>query len=245
MNPVTQRAIDAASRYEQFTDGLVRQFEIALQNDPTDARVRDQANGVARAQAVDYLDNEADVIGIDTQSFATSAYEQAAEDAGHATVSLPEELADHWEQTGQHLRETLAAQASRDIAALSQEIQVAAIRASTAARAGQSPQAALAAMLVDHAQGPRFRFTDRMGRRFAATKHVRDQYRQHLVLSQNEAVLYAAAEAGLDTVTIRHPEPRHRWNGHVVTTGEGEGDSYYDIRDEVFHPSTDAYLSVE
>lgn len=240
MNPITQRALDAAQRYTRFTDALTRQFEIAVRDGADDARVRTAAENSARAVGRDYLESEIDVIDIDTRAFGAEGYEAVSD------APPPEPITDHWEATGEHLRKLLAAQVARDIATLGTEIQTAAIRVSLARRAGRSPAAEIARMTVDRTQGPNFRFVDRLGRRYAAHKHIRDQYRLHLVTTRNEGFLYAAAEAGIEEAVVMHPNPQHQFAGEILSLGEEASDhaSYYERSDEIFHPSSDAYLGI-
>jgi hypothetical protein len=246
MSPITQRALDATARYQAFLDRLRRQFEIAVADDPTHGSVRLEAAAIAKEQAQDWLADEAEVIRIDTYGLGLDAYSAAARATGQASPEAPTELHAHFGNTGNYLLEILAAQAARDISTMVREVNATGMRVDMAQRAGKRKDAALAAAVMDRGQGPEFRFVDRLGRRYSSSKHVRDQYRHHLLTTTNEAFLYAMSEAGVDEVQINHPERNHKWHGEIVGTHDDKatGTSYYDIRDEVFHPSSDAFLSI-
>ena len=246
MNPITQRALDATARYQAFLDLLRRQFELAVADDPTHGSTRLTAADNAKDQAREWLADEAEVIRIDTYGLGLQAYDDAARATGQIAPEAPTELHTHFGNTRDYLVEILAAQAARDISTMVREVNSTGIRLDMAARAGKPKEIALAAALLMRRQGPEFRFIDRMGRSYSSTKHVRDQYRHHLLTTSNEAFLYAMSEAGVTEVQINHPNPEHKWDGEIIAVHdvEGAGDSYYDVRDEVFHPSSDAFLSM-
>jgi hypothetical protein len=243
MNPITQRAFDATARYQRFLDQLRAQYEIALRNDPTHGSTRLEAGDAATEFAKDWLASEADVIRIDTYGMGDHSYQEGLQSAKVPLGEAPTELQDHFGNTGDYLVEILAAQASRDISAMKRAIAAIGIRADMAQRSGARQVDAIANLMLD-APTLDFRFVDRAGRSYSSSKHVRDQYRLHLLMTINDGFLFAMSEAGIDRVEISNPNPQNKWDGTIVSTEAGQGKlpSYYDIRDEVFHPSSDSRL---
>jgi hypothetical protein len=105
-------------------------------------------------------------------------------------------------------------------------------------------QAAAAVMLEDNG-GPMFRFMDRAGRNYKSSKGVRDTIRLHLINAYNELYMAAVFEHGHDIVQITHPDPNYKWFGKQVAIVSGRDlPTFYEVRDEIFHPSSEARLTL-
>lgn len=245
MTSITERAFDAAARYQRFLDQLRSQYLIALADDPTHGATRLNAGEAATEAAKEWLAAEEDSIRLDTYGFGDLAYQEGLLEAEMPGEEPPTELQAHFGNTSKYLLEVMAAQLSRDIATMKRAIANVGIRVDMAQRAGARHDDIVARVINDRTPVD-FRFVDRAGRSYSSSKYMRDQYRLHLLMTVNDGFLFAMAEAGVDQVEIRNPNPQNKWDGVVIAVHEGEGNmqSYYDVRDEVFHPSSDSRLEM-
>lgn len=237
----------AQSRYASYLDFLRAQSEQANRRDPTSEEVRLDIERVCRDRAREYLGLEQAYLNDDTLTVAQRAHETAMRDLGlPESTPIADRFADFIYRAARFTTQLLAAQAERDVVAVARHISTIAQRVDMKVRSGRfTKAAAIAAVLIDDRTSPAFRYVDRLGRNYKATKHVRDLYRQHLLNVHNEVYLDIMAEYGVDTLEVTHPEPSYRWAGTLVSLdGEGNDPLYYDVRDEIFHPGSDAVLTI-
>jgi hypothetical protein len=130
---------------------------------------------------------------------------------------------------------------------MAQHIQSTALRIDLYVRSGRhSVSSAAAAVMIEDRNAPAFKFMDRMGRRFKATKHIRDIYRQHLINIYNEVYMDVVATHGWEIVRVTHPDANYKWQGQALAIVSNDDDFplYYDHREEIFHPSTNASITI-
>lgn len=246
----TQRAARAVERYGYFLNVLRSQADTVFRRGPTDETLRQEALSVAQGAARAYLNSEHAQINDDTAEVARSAYAQAMSDMG-----LTDESFDGFVRFGDfiftasyYVSRLLAAQGERDVMSMAQHIQTTALRIDLYVRTGRhTPSTAAAQVMLEDNQMPAFRFVDRMGRRFKSTKHIRDIYRLHLLNMFNEVYMDTVAEHGHELVYVQHPDPNYKWHGQplAIVSGDGSRTLYYDAKDEIFHPSSEATLTIE
>lgn len=244
---MTQMAERAVTRYQGFTALLAGQAEMVFRRGATDESLRDNAfhRGLDAARA--FSSAEHAQMSDDTQTIAIAAHAQALSDLGVKQRTIPERFASFIFSASLYSARLLAAQAERDVMSMAQQMQTTALRVDLYARSGRhTPSSAAAAVMIEDSQAPAFRFIDRAGRAYKSTKHIRDLYRQHLLNIYNEVYMDVVAEHGWETVQISHPEPNFKWSGVEVMIVSGDDDRplYYDIKDEVFHPSSQATITI-
>jgi hypothetical protein len=128
---------------------------------------------------------------------------------------------------------------------MAQHIRNNAIRIDMNTRSGMSSAQAAASIMLEDSHNPSFRFQDRVGRNFKSSKHIRDTVRQVLRNVWNEVYMDAVFDHGHQTVTITHQDPNFKWFGAEISLVSGNDlPTFYDIRDEVFHPSSEARLTI-
>lgn len=249
----TERATKAVDRYANFLNVLRSQADLVFRRGPTDETLRRDALSTAQGAARAYIDAEHAQINEDSADVARAAYNQVRDD-----MRLPEDgfaaldrLGDFIFSAAYYTSRLLAAQAERDVMSMAQHIQSTAMRVDLYARSGRHTlSSAAAAVMLEDREAPAFRYIDRLGRRYKATKHIRDAYRLHLLNLYNEVYMDVAAEHGHDILRVDHPEPTYKWAGQplLIVTGAPNTDGfplYYDVRDEIFHPSSAATLTLQ
>jgi hypothetical protein len=247
----TDRAARAVDRYGNFLNILRSQADTVFRRGPTDENLRQEALSVAQEAARSFLSIEQAQINDDTADVARSAYSAAMSDLALSNNDFAglDRFADFIFSASYYVSRILAAQAERDIIAMAQHIQGTALRIDLYVRSGRHSQSSAAAqVMIEDNQMPAFRFVDRMGRKYKASKHIRDLYRLHLLNVYNEVYMDIVAEYGHDTVRVAHPEPSYKWQGQellIVSRLDRDLPLYYDVKDEIFHPSSEATLTIK
>ena len=246
----TDRAGRAVERYGHFLNILRSQADTVFRRGPTDETLRQEALSVAQGAARAYLNNEHAQINEDTAEVAREAYKRALSDVGVSDDTLEgmNHFGDFIFTAAYYVSRLLAAQSERDVMSMAQHIQTTALRIDLYVRTGRHTQSTAAAqVMLEDNQMPAFQFIDRMGRRFKSSKHVRDIYRLHLLNTYNEVYMDTVASHGHEIVYVQHPEPNYKWQGQALAIVSGYDDLplYYDVKDEIFHPSSQSTLTIE
>ena len=233
-------------RYSSYLDFLRSLVEQAGRRDITSENVRNDIARTARDRAREFLALEQAYLNEDTAEVARRAHASAQSDLELPQGSIDDRFADFIYRSALYTTQLLAAQAERDVIAVERHLSTLAQRVDIKIRTGQhNMTSALTSVLIEDRSSPPFRYVDRLGRNYKSTKHIRDVYRQHLLNIYNEVYLDIAAEHGVETLEIGHPEPSYKWAGTLVSIdGEGDDPLYYDVRDEIFHPGSDAFLTM-
>lgn len=245
----TQMAAQAVDRYAGLLFMLRSQSDNVFRRGATDETLRNEALRVAQGAARSFLGTEQANINEDTADVARRAYSDALEDLGLPSATIEERFAEFISSSAYYVTRMIAAQAERDVMTMAQHIQSTALRVDLYIRSGRhSPSSAAAQVMIEDNQAPAFRFVDRSGRKFKTSKHIRDMYRQHLLNTYNEVYMDVVGSRGRDEVVIDHPNPEYKWYGEKISIVSGGLNAdlplYYDIRDEVFHPSSDAVVTI-
>jgi hypothetical protein len=246
---LTERAEAAVQRYGYFLNVLRSQADTVMRRGPTDGQAREEAVSVAQDAARSFLGQEQGQLNDDTAEVARRAYSAALTDLGlsHDDFEGLNRFAEFIFAGASYTGRVLAGQVERDVMTMGQHILNMAQRVDLYARSGRhSLSSAAAAVMFEEGQVPSFRFTDRLGRRFKATKHVRDLYRQHLLNAYNEVYMDVVAAHGWEIVRVTHPDPDYKWHGAslAIVSHDDDFPLYYDVREEIFHPSSSATLTI-
>jgi hypothetical protein len=241
---LTQRAIAAVLRYNGLLGVFRALYVSAVRSDPGNAKTRADTWGTALDAARAFLSAESVHLATDTAEISGRAVSDVYE---QMKVKRPardnDVLLDHLDATTAIVERVLAAQVERDIATLMTEVSHASLRVELRMQGRESNRAAavLAAALDEIPVD--FRFTDRIGRRYQSNKHVRDQYRLHLLISYGESFVQTASIAGYSLVEIVTSDQSAKANGELLSVhGDGRHPTFYDIQSEVFHPTSQASL---
>lgn len=244
-----EKASAAVDRYAGLLNNLRAQSDNVFRRGPTDEGLRNEALSVAQGAARAFLSLEQAHINEDTADIARSAHSAALDDLGLPQASIDDRFADFIFTSAHFIARIIASQAERDVMTMAQHIQAVALRVDLYVRSGRhTPTTAATQVMIEDRQSPAFRFVDRLGRNFKVSKHIRDLYRQHLLHTYNEVYMDVVASHGRESVRVDHPNPDYKWFDEelaIVTGGEASDlPLYYDLRDEIFHPSSDATVTI-
>lgn len=240
--------VDAAgSRYQNFLDVLRGQVDAVMRHNPIDVVAREQAIANGYEAAAHYASMEHATLNETMMDCAYDSYDASCADCG---LDEPAGLEEHhgfiFEVAAYAVR-TIEMQAQRDVVTMAQQIRDNGLRVDFNMRAGMNLGEAASSVLVENATNPVFKFADRLGRNYKSSKLIRDTVRQNLLHAWNEVYMHTAFEAGHDTVQITHPDPNFKWFGQDVSIVSNDAGipTYHEIRDEVFHPSSNARVTLE
>lgn len=237
-NELTLAASRAGDRYNALLLTLRSVWERAARSRGNQAReARSMVSG-AYSAAQSYLETETDMIASASERVVDQALADFAAHTGSRKEERPSIIKDHAEITSDFLRNQLAAQIERDIITLRSSLQRTRLSAMIREQAGMPPA-------PQGSMGERFYFHDSLGRKIAASRHIRQVWRHHLLLLYVETYLFTAAAHGFETVILEHSNPRAEVNGRTVTIMDGFDTSYSSIKDQVFHPNAEVLPRVQ
>jgi len=243
---MTEEAELAALRYATLVEGWRALYARAL--DAADfgtprqlRRVEEEAYAIART----FLEQEARAITEATTNIAYRAYRTTLEELSVETSDeIPEAVSEHLNAAESYLRHELSVQIERDIAFLKHSLRRTILQVNLAARSKGVPhRAALMEYRIGNAAELHFFFHDRGNQKWPSRKFVRAVWRHHLLAVYNEVVLMTLADHGLEKAQVSHLNPTSQYHGQVIAMSAGSSlPIYAEIRNEVFHPNSDAIL---
>jgi hypothetical protein len=205
--------------------------------------LKDQAYAVARS----FLKTEEALLDEAFASIALRARRDALLDAS-AALGADSDAA----RTGELLSAfshyalvEITVQIERDVAHMMQRLRSAALVSEAAARAQAiSRNAAQMQYRLRHGDELRFYFKDRSNRKWPSQKFVRTVVRGTLLETYNQVVMASLSEQRIDRARIVHPDASSRWQGAEITLAPNvDLPTYEEVRDEVFHPNSEAVLA--
>ena len=240
------RAQAAVERYNYLLVIFRSQVDSVLRQNALSAEVRDEAIANARDAASRYLTMEQGILDEDSKEVLKRGWEDGLAGSGVKPYPLEDRHAEFLFEGAAAVSWSLGAQVSKDIATLRQHILSIAQRVDFYTRApGYNEFRAIATVAEEEKTSPAFRYVDRLGRRYKSSKHIRDTYRQHLLNTYNEGVIDAVVTSGGNIVKVYHPDGNYKWAGEeLCITPQRDIPLYYDVREEIFHPSSSAVLSL-
>lgn len=248
-NQLTEMAGHAAGRYEDFLDRLRAVYSRAIShpNFGSAAHRSDviQASGI---EASKFLGAEISALENDANQIFTEAHQTTIAQLQSTT---PDDFVDaaveHLQHSLNYLYESINDQVRRDLAKLKSAVNTAMFEVNVSARSQRiSHLSAHREYRVIKSGDVTFGFRDRANRVWQSEKFVRTLYRQTLLSIYNETVLLTLADHGVDAAYVHHADGKAEVNGiKVALTFSQNLPIYSDIRDEIFHPNANAYLSME
>lgn len=236
----------AAERYGHLIAAFRSLYQSSLNaNDFGSARQMENLLKQAYTIAHAYMNTERTVLH--------GAFEQIASDARRTTleqmnVTLAEDsendAGDTLESIYEHLLREIAIQIERDIVFLGESLRRAWLQVRLAARSkGISTRAALGEFRIGASSDLQFFFHDRGNAKWPSRKFVRAVTRHHLLNAYNEVVLTLLADHGFEIAEVEHVNPNADSNGMQIAMSPGsELPTYAEIRNEIFHPNSDAIV---
>lgn len=162
-----------------------------------------------------------------------------------ATHELTDEAGELLSDTIEYLVGQLRLQIMRDLASLEVELRRAILELRVSSRSrGVSFRRALVERQISANGSIEFGQHDRASRKWASTKVVRLIWRHTLLSLYNETVLVLLADHGITQAQIVHVNPSSQFHGlRLALHPASDLPTYGELRDEVFHPNSDAILS--
>lgn len=241
------KADAAGQRYKALTDAWQVLYGRALSSPDFGSAGQSQAI-VAEAYSIaqSYLDTEMDRIHSDLYEIAVEAQGLASREIAHTDEELLAVAAQtHLSETRIYIRDEIVAQINRDIANLRQTLQRAVLDVAMIARTRRlKERAAVIAWRLAHDETLEFNFTDRRARRTPSSKFIRNLWRQTLLSVFNETTLLTIADYGGKTAAVLKVVEGAVQKVETISLN-GDGLAYSDIRLELFHPNSNAYLGVD
>ncbi len=205
--------------------------------------IREEAIRIAEV----FLESEHREIIANMQSIACLASADAFRSLGADVVRNESsgavvELLDAQEK---YLLSEIAVQLERDIAGLLKHWHMAALQIHRLERLYRlSREAAIARFRISEQQKLKFWFKDRHGRRYPSQKYVRTVMRGALLDLAVNAFLGVMADAGVSQLAVIHQDTKHSYFGLTVSVVDDGVDPFIeDVRDDVFHPNSEAWLT--
>lgn len=240
-----EEATKAGERYVAFLLSLRGILSVSLTTPVNDVRAFDAIRRGAHEAAERFIQTEVSLVDYaldQAQERAVAAIVAEVIDgprpATYATEDYSSELLT-W------FRQELRAQVERDINSLVQQRRQIALAAVTTARTtGADPNHVMQSMVSQGRGGVSFMFTDRAGKRYPSQKFYRQLVRHTLLTFAVESAATEAASFLFHTVYISHPDKNHAYDGEAISLVEAPNMlSLADVRDDVFHPNSTAFLT--
>jgi hypothetical protein len=242
-----EEATKAGDRYVNFLLSLRSVLNASLKMRPDDARAFGSIRDGAYAIAEVFLQTESDLIENALKTVRELAVARAREEVLSDTPATDFVLEDYSDELVLWFRSELRAQIERDVNVLvskRRELSLAATMGSWGR--GRDMMGAYEALLSAGRETVVFYFTDRAGRRYPSQKYYRQLVRHSLLTLAVESYALEVSSLGVETVYVDHPDKNNSYTGKAVTlVGKSNVLSLADIRDEVFHPNSVAFLSTQ
>lgn len=236
----------AAARYGDFVESLRAIFQRAIMSSKLGTpRHFAQVDGEGYEVARLFISNEEALISQEIDRLAGLATDNLyAQMGAPSPADVTDEQFTYLQDVKDGLLREIVIQVERDILFLHNSLRRAYIQASLTARGNNVPlQLAIMQAQTTNASELHFFFHDRMNRKWPSRKFVRAVWRQALLAAYNEITMMILVDHGMTTARINHIDPGASSNGVILSlVPHGELQSYVDVRDQVFHPNSDAIL---
>ena len=233
-------------RYMQFLAMLRSQLNVALRDGAHDARVRQSVLANSKGAARDFLNQEADMLGIASFAMIEEEAKKISNEIGATFHGIDLTLAQYVMEANDYLIDVLASQVQRDVATAYRNAQSLGMRTDIYIRSGDmSLHAAQNRISQEEGRRAQFTFLDRAGRQYKSTKHIRDSIRLHYITIRNETAVYTATDHGMETAFVDHPDRNYKFFGTELALHDNGNNIplYYNVRGDIFHPGSDATLT--
>lgn len=242
---MTEMADAAGARYQVLLDSWRSIYQRQLNGSQLDPRMIEAASLDARRIAVGFLNAEVERLTNDADGIASEAYTETLHELGVTeTDELTEAVSELLNAIEQYIKREIHIQIERDIAFLEESLRRTLLQVSVAARAqGTTPRMALVQYQIGNAQEIAFFFHDRRGAKWPSRKFIRGVYRHGLLAIYNETVLLTLADHGETLAEVVHVDRHAASDGTIIAmASNSDHPTYSEIRNEVFHPNSDAIL---
>lgn len=245
----TAQANAAAERYDLLTAAWRGLYEDAL-NSRDFGTPKSLADILANAYTLTngFIDTERLHLAAAFDEVMREALQTTGTALGYIdTLDATEALSEHLNESMSYLMHELLTQIERDIVYLKSALGRTTLQITLAARAsGKALKMALMQYKMGNGADLQFFFHDRRAAKWVSRKYVRSAWRHALLTFYNEAVLMILADHGKTRAQVQHVNPSAESHGMILSlTSDTSLPTYMDLRNEVFHPNSDAVLTIE
>lgn len=248
-NLLTELAGKAAGRYDEFLERLRAVYARAISHpDFGSPAHRTKVFEAASDAAAGFLSQETRFLEEDVNEIFEIAYQTTIEKLQSVTSDdYADAAVEHLQSSLNYLYDMISDQVRRDVSKLRSAVTTAMFEVAVSARSRRiSALTAQREYRVIKAGEVTFGFRDRSNRVWQSEKFIRTIYRQTLLSIYNETVLLVLAEHGIETAYVHHADPKSEVHGLRIALSFVQNlPIYSDIRDKIFHPNSNAYLSME
>lgn len=239
-------ATQAGSRYVDFLNTLRLFTTSAMRRDPTDARVKATMKRTAIDRARSFKQDELEIFEFALEDIIREARELLSEDiqATGGLLDLPDSVVAYVDELSAFYETEITSQLQRDISQAANKLNEFALEVFMVRQQPfETHQGAHVKALIDTSEQIRFFFKDRTGRRHASQKFVRSVFRQTLLMAGLHTYAIEAMMAGADHLEVTHPAMKAGVYGVKVGFRREQGFPLIaDLKDEVFHPNSRAFV---
>lgn len=224
-------ADEFADRYRRYLEIILNSYNsVILSGEMNNRKITSFSKEIANIQS-NFLTNEVSKI--------TSAYEWITEavttDVGNDDIFNEEEWLDYVEANTSFLYDIFKVQSTKDAIYATNFLR------SKVLQVRNLNEYQLAHNLIYNSRDLGFFYTDKLGRKVNAVKYIRTMARDYLVKNYNDLIYgYAMINNNVNLV-VDHLDEGHKHNGIQIDT---ETSHYFDIKDDVFHPNSNALLRI-
>lgn len=162
----------------------------------------------------------------------------------NARQELDHEMQTRLDETVEYVLHEITIQVERDIAMLGHALRSTVLNVQLAAQSrGLHYRSALIEYRIGNASELHFFFHDRRNQKWPSRKFVRSVVRHNLIAAYNETVLMTMATHGVGMAEVVHLDAKADVQGIEIALSSGSSlPTYAEIRNEIFHPNSDAWL---
>ena len=245
-NRLTRLALSAGSRYRLLLASLNQIYLQFTENaKPLTPALRKRVLSQAYNIAEGYLTSELEILQEAVNSEVSDAIFVTAISANVQSDDPTSDMTENANTVFSELEHMIRTQLERDINTMIKSMRNQTLRASLLARSkGGSMTAAMNSIRTSPGNDTRYTFLDRAGRNWPSDKFIKTIVRHALVIVWNETALIFMADHGIDKAIIEHQDADFSELGTIISISEDDtGVTWDEIRDDVFHPNTNAWVS--
>lgn len=236
---ITVTAKRIAQRHASFTQTLTAILARTLdQADPTTAKSRSELMRQVLQAAHEHIEAAMGEVG----EGVNALMQMGVSDAGIALVESDREgLGEHIDLIREDAGNALVLCSQRDVQAVAGALRRVALVADITRSAGHvSRTTAIIQSRFGAVRELGFHQSDRLGRKWDSTTYVEVMMRGYLLHAYIESRLFALSRGGADLVTVDYPDHAEHELTFSITGLTPGVPTYADVRDEVFHPRSNA-----
>lgn len=242
LNKIAERA---SHRYSEFLSSLKGIFSGALLSPNFSPSLRERVVVEAYGKAVAFLEEEKKHIETDIVNVVNDSIDYADTELDLEEEEFSLAIQENIDTLVDSLDNLYRIQIERDINTLNNMLKSAYLRNAISARSSgvKNTGGISAAIARDALARASFEFLDKAGKRWPSDRYIKTIYRHSMVMTWNETMMIRASEVGETHLIIGHPDPEYVNLNQVISLNENPKNLIWaDIKEDLFHPNTSAYL---